>query len=236
MHLSSGVDAGTTTTEGSGVTNETAPQLEKPRRKAPGRNALQERQREETRRRLVEAAGRVFERKSYVDTRVEDVLAEAGVSRATFYAHFDGKLALVSAIAAEFMPQWRKLFDRLVEMPAFTPELLDAWTRAYVDIYRRNEATCILLTQVSALETDFYWQLADAQAALIDQLADHIPAFARAQQDDAVGRSMRVRAALLLSQLDQVSYFLAVRRWKADPEEGIRIMADQIGSFLNMRD
>lgn len=212
---------------------ETEMNLVKPRRKAPGRNALQERQRGETRRRLVDAAQRVFEQKNYVETRVEDVLAEAGVSRATFYAHFDGKLELVSAIASEFMPQWQVLFDRLADMAEFTLPALTEWTRAYVDIYRRNEATCILLTQVSALETDFYWQLADDQERLILRMAETIPAFAAAVRDDAEGRRTRMRAALLLSQLDQVSYFLAVRRWKADPEEGVRLIAEQFEAFLN---
>lgn len=203
-----------------------------PRRRAPGRNPLQERQREETRQKLVAAAQRVFETRSYAATRVEDVLAEAGVSRATFYQHFDGKLALVGAIADAFAPVWRKHFDALAAMPDFTLAALEKWVAGYVDIYRTNEATSILLTQVAALETEFYWRLAREQEALIAQLGDTIPAFACASADTPEGRNAAVRAALLLSQLDQVSYFLAVRRWKSDPEIGIRAMAEQFAAFL----
>lgn len=204
-----------------------------PRRRSAGRNALQEKQREATRQRLIAAARRVFETQSYAATRVEDVLAEAGVSRATFYTHFDGKLALVRAIAEEFTPVWQAHFDALVAMERFALPALERWTGRYVDIYRENEATCVLLTQVSALETEFYWQLAREQEALIRRLGAHIPAFARSLQDTPEGRSAHMRAALLLSQLDQVGYFLAVRRWAGDPEIAIRVMAEQFATFLN---
>ena len=206
------------------------------RRNPLGRNALQERQRGETRQRLVQAARRVFERQSYAETRVEDVLAEATISRATFYTHFDGKLAIVRAIAAEFLPVWQAHFDKLSAMARFALPALESWTRQYVDIYRKNEATCILLTQVSALEPEFYWQLAGEQEALIARLGDSIPAFARSRADSADGRSAHMRASLLLSQLDQVGYFLAIRRWKSDPETGIRVMAEQLEVFLNASD
>jgi AcrR family transcriptional regulator len=47
---------------------------------------------------LLESALIVFSRKGFHDTRVEDVCAEAGISRATFYRYYDGKDALFDAL------------------------------------------------------------------------------------------------------------------------------------------
>jgi len=58
-------------------------------------NALQVAQREATRERLIEGAIRAFTRKGYAACVVADVLAEAQVSRASFYAHFASMQALV---------------------------------------------------------------------------------------------------------------------------------------------
>jgi AcrR family transcriptional regulator len=47
---------------------------------------------------LLDSALIVFAQKGFHDTRVEDVCADAGISRATFYRYFDGKEALFDAL------------------------------------------------------------------------------------------------------------------------------------------
>src|ERR1700722_19203118 len=59
-----------------------------------GLNEFARQQKEESRRRLIEAAERVFSRAGYIATSVDDIAQEAGVSRQTFYRHYDGKLAI----------------------------------------------------------------------------------------------------------------------------------------------
>src|ERR1700758_1712804 len=80
-----------------------------------GLNEFARQQKEESRRRLIEAAERVFNRAGYIAPSVDDIAQEAGVSRQTFYRHYDGKLA----IAMEFferhndvsLPLWLRIGD-----------------------------------------------------------------------------------------------------------------------------
>jgi AcrR family transcriptional regulator len=60
-------------------------EIEKPRKRLPvaERRAL-----------IVEAAGRLFGERGYDDARLEDIAAEAGVTKPIVYRHFDGKRAL----------------------------------------------------------------------------------------------------------------------------------------------
>ena len=53
------------------------------------------------RRRLIEAAFRVFERHRYERTSVADIVGEAGMSSRSFYDHFGSKEDLVAEIVAE---------------------------------------------------------------------------------------------------------------------------------------
>ena len=206
------------------------------RRRPPGRNVLQEQQRQETRAKLIDAARAVFSETGYVDTRIEDVLTRAGVSRASFYAHFENKLALVRAIAEDFSPVWGRLYDELAAMKAPTLADLEDWMARHVDIYRENEATTILLTETVALEKSLYWQFCEMQEALIERLGQSIPAFRLACEDSLDGQQARVHAMLLLSQLDHACYFLAVRRSAIDPMLGVRVMAKQLQAFLALGD
>ena len=51
------------------------------------------------------AALRVFAREGYQNTVVEDVAAEAGVSKGTIYTYFDRKEELLGAVAQGFMDE-----------------------------------------------------------------------------------------------------------------------------------
>lgn len=57
-----------------------------------------EEQRALTRARLIDAAIAVFVAKGYGATTIDDIVVQAGVSRATFYLHFSSKLEVISAI------------------------------------------------------------------------------------------------------------------------------------------
>lgn len=55
-----------------------------------------------TRRQLLDAARRCFERQGYAGTAVGDIAREAGVAHGTFYVHFDGREAVADALLESF--------------------------------------------------------------------------------------------------------------------------------------
>lgn len=191
-------------------------------------NPRQRAQREETRTKLLDGAVRVFVQKGYAAATVDDVLQESGVSRASFYAYFPSKLALVEALAEGFVPVWRPMYNELAEMASPDLKNLEDWCRRNVALYRQNEATCLVLTQATSAEPDMYWKIAGYQDSLIDLLASRNPALGHLAHDSAA----RHRAAFALSQLDQACYFLTVRAAQQDPESGIAAMAAQLYHFF----
>lgn len=195
---------------------------------ARGSNALQEQQRLETRKALLAAAVEVFGARGYLDTSVEHVLARANVSRAAFYRQFDSKLALVCALASDFVPNWRPVFDSLMVLDAPSIDDLEQWARLHIAFHRDNQAICGLLTQVAGLEDRLYWQLADQRDALITDLGQRFDTFRQAAENPA----MRLRARLLLAQIDEAC-FLIVRGRIPDPgHHAPRLIAEQIHALL----
>ena len=205
------------------------PQLNAAPEVRPNRaNPRQKAQRAETRERLIEGAIRVFAQQGYAQASVEDVLMEAGVSRASFYSHFAGKPALVTAIADRLTPLWQPLYAELVRLQSPSLAQLEDWCRRSVALYRTHQDVCLILTQASAIEQDLYWKLTAHRETVTSDFAAHNPALAHLAHDAA----SRLRAALALLQVDQACYYLAVRRWQEDEAAGIEAMAMQLHHFL----
>lgn len=192
-------------------------------------NALQAAQREATRERLVEGAIRVFTRKGYAACVVADVLKEANVSRASFYAHFNSMQALVEAIADQFAPVWQPHFADLASLEGKTLEQLTAWCGRMVRFYRENEAVCVILAQAALLDQEIYGKTAGYQDVLVGLIADGEPALSHLRDDP----DAQLRTGLILSQIDRACYFLGVRRWQSHTQAGIETMAAQLHHFLH---
>ncbi|MBW2256628.1 MAG: TetR/AcrR family transcriptional regulator, partial [Deltaproteobacteria bacterium] len=84
-----------------------------------------DRQREETRRKVYEAALEVFRRDGVEKARIDEIARVAGVSRGTFYFHFHTKDDVLLELVHE---SETKLCDRMEAMPEDAPilEVLDA--------------------------------------------------------------------------------------------------------------
>src|ERR1700759_5640066 len=91
-----------------------------------------------TRRALVAAARSVFERDGFLEARIIDIAAEAGVATGSFYTYFTSKedafAAVVEEISEEMLPpRLHELADR--DDPI---AVIEAANRAYLLAYRRN--------------------------------------------------------------------------------------------------
>jgi AcrR family transcriptional regulator len=108
-----------------------------------------------TRTALIHAARQVFERDGFLDARITDISAEAGVATGSFYTYFNSKDDAFSAVMEQveeemLHPRLRELADR--DDPV---QVIEAANRAYLAAYRRNAKLMGLMEQVSQINDDF---------------------------------------------------------------------------------
>lgn len=106
-----------------------------------------------TRARLRRAALAVFARKGFHDTKVSDIVAEAGVSQPTFYIYFPSKEGAFEALVEEFRDALHAATKLCLISPGLGPaELFD-------DLYRSFTRFLAVLAQDPALtEIGFFQQ------------------------------------------------------------------------------
>ena len=100
---------------------------------------LQERQKQKSRESILQAARAVLAEKSYAAMAIEDVIAGANVSRATFYKYFDSKFAIGRELHREFAPSLSAVYDVLLSYDDPTEAELIDWIKQVVELYRREK-------------------------------------------------------------------------------------------------
>lgn len=113
---------------------------------------------EETKGKIIEAAIRLFSNRGFNAASVDDICAEAGVSKGAFYHHFESKQALFLAL----LDGWLKTIDNAIEaardQPA--PATFLAMTEAFPYIFESagDNLPMFLEFWLQASRDDEIWQ------------------------------------------------------------------------------
>ncbi|MBW8804636.1 MAG: TetR/AcrR family transcriptional regulator [Catenulisporales bacterium] len=108
-----------------------------------------------TRNALIAAARVVFERDGYLDARLADISAEAGVASGSFYTYFEGKEEIFQAVAEQVTEEMVHPHLRARTGVTDPRELIDLANREYLRAYRENAKLMGLFEQVAQVDEDF---------------------------------------------------------------------------------
>lgn len=95
-------------------------------------------QKEQTRERIIDAAGRCFKKSGYSGTGVDGLAKEAGVTSGAFYGHFDSKKAAFEAAIKSGLSQLDEA------LTSFQAQYGDNWWHEFAKFYLSQKRTCDL--------------------------------------------------------------------------------------------
>lgn len=88
-----------------------------------------------TRRRILDGAGRVFATRGLRSTTVRDILAEAEISRRTFYLYFPNTDAVLGDLYCELVDRMLDAIEQALQGEADPATQISEAIRAYVDVH-----------------------------------------------------------------------------------------------------
>jgi AcrR family transcriptional regulator len=172
---------------------------------------LREQQRAFTRKRLIEAGGRVFAARGYPDATIDEIASEAGASRATFYLHFKSKAELTAALdeyGIPFAVERYRILDELLMSGERLRDRLYEWLSDWLGIWSESADASRALLQAAMLEPEVEAQRLRHSAVLVDALEGYFGKFPEAERALARDRmlvleimSQRILALASRSQL-----------------------------------
>lgn len=166
---------------------------------------------ERTRRTLIDAARRVFERDGYLDVGVADIVAEAGVARGSFYTYFPAKIDVFRVVADEVAA----VMDEALSTHPDDEQLdvIDGLRRShqrYMAAYRETAVIYALTEQLAHIDDEITARQVARHRQDLERISARIRRWqARGLADPAVDPV--ATAAALLAMTRHTCYWLYVR-------------------------
>ncbi len=122
----------------------------------------------ETRQLLLSAGTSVLPRLGYHDTRVDDIVAAAGVSHGTFYRYFKNKEDLFHVLAQQAALTMGALLNEFPDKPASLE--LDRWLDRWLNLYWANGGVISAWQEIGSDDPELAKFSTDFALAVFDQL------------------------------------------------------------------
>ena len=194
---------------------------------------LRDAQKAHTRQRILDAARAVFFREGYYGATVDQVVAEAGASRPTFYLHFKDKDEILRELMANYAARAVPHMERLPG-PRPTVDELRTWLFEVGAFLEQEQAVSSVIAEVSVHRwTDRPRYGLAVLESWIRALSSRAPAFAAAVRQTPPDVYARARAQLLLIEINWAGELIAMDKEAAFTEEAVAMVATALHDFLN---
>lgn len=114
--------------------------------------SLRKQQADFTRKRLIEAARDLFSQHGTKAVTIDDIARAAGASRATFYAHFNGKDGVLHELLDENWRRSRELYLALGELPDWSLPSITRWIETMFQAWEQHGTATTYIIEAMASE------------------------------------------------------------------------------------
>jgi AcrR family transcriptional regulator len=176
---------------------------------------------ERTRGRIVEAAEVVFVRLGYLDTRVADIAAEAGVAHGSFYTYFSSKEEIFREVAERVVGEMYAALDGHL-LGASAAQRISSANRRFFELYERHAGVIALIEQVATFNSDLLTLRRGLRNRFIERVERAIRrAWADGGEASAQPLDPHIAANALAGMVDNFCYWLFVFGEKFDMETAL---------------
>ena len=128
----------------------------------------------ERRQQILSVAREAFAKRGYHQTTIDDIVAQAGVARGTFYLYFESKRAIFDELLDGFFATLSKAVRRIDTSPGASPpldQMHDTVERIFAVLGQERSMARILIREAVGLDEEFDRKLRDFYGRVTDLIA-----------------------------------------------------------------
>lgn len=175
-------------------------------------------QKQKSRAHLLDVAARLIGERGFRETTIDDIAKAAGASRATLYAYFPSKDAIVQAVVVEMWDRAEAMYQDFGSLPDWSRGTIRAWVTSVVEMWEASRDKLRVQAAGLVRYDEFYL---DYHHRFVAALTANDGLWARFEAAEA-----ERRALLLISGFELFLNTWMVRGWRADREGAIDTITD----------
>ena len=178
-----------------------------------------------TRAGLVHSAARVFERDGFLDARITDIAAEAGVATGTFYTYFDSKEEIFREVVDELIDELYQQ-SHVGDLAGSDPiARIATANRLYVEAFARHAALYSVVVQVASFNPELRRRRQASRKAFIERAARGLRSL---QTSGAADQSLDpdLTAAMLCGMVENFAEVRHLLGQRFDDDDAVAAMTD----------
>jgi TetR/AcrR family transcriptional regulator len=178
---------------------------------------------------LIEDTGReLFLRKGFGGTRIDDIAAAAGISRASFYTYFPSKRDLLLAIGTHSYFASSKAIEALAEVSRdWSGDDIAAWVTQYIDFLEEHGAFITVWSQATSGDEELRTHGMRAEMRAAKHLGGHLERIRGTDHIDPMREGLGV-----LAMIHHYWYFWRVVGVPMSRDEVIDTMASLLSALI----
>jgi AcrR family transcriptional regulator len=176
------------------------------------KHSIRQRQKDETRRRITEAALEVFAEEGFVAARIDEIAKRAGIGRTTFYLHFQTKIDLANEIGMAMFGTFNRYVRQLGAIDPDDGDAIEDWFNRYREAARRRRVSLAVSTQANMSDPELAEDLMDVYREYAFSIATAVTG------EDRPSESAIELGRYLMIALDRMLHITSVQGVRATPE------------------
>jgi TetR/AcrR family transcriptional regulator, fatty acid metabolism regulator protein len=183
---------------------------------------------------ILDSAKRLFSKKGYHNTHVEDILKEISIGKGTFYEYFSNKEELFILLLVNFLNEWEKaVFDTITDI---ANEDIRTYYRVLIkrslEFFRNNEDLCNIYLRVGpGTEEVFDPYIEQFEEKMLQYVKNDIERGVKAR---AISKDIDVElmANIVLGAFLRIDYYYFVVRREDKESFDLDHITDQLLSLI----
>lgn len=168
-----------------------------------GTNSLRDEHRRITNNRIADAAKKLFQKKGYRATSVNDIVQAAGTTATTFYRHFKSKSNLAGIIQRELYSAVELQAARLDTVETLGD--IRSWLDGYVTMWRQNHLLCEAYWEATLTDDALRREIIPDTMSLTAKLGTLLSRLTDTEYEQP-RTGMQLRLSMILLALDRIAY------------------------------
>jgi AcrR family transcriptional regulator len=208
---------------------EAGPAGVQPAGRLPNKRALQKNR---TRRAILQAGREVFAARGFEAPNVADLARAAGISRATFYLHYQSREEVMQAVfEREVRWQLRRYRTLTADIVASKRKLL-GWAERFIAGFKTERHYVLIIYRALSVDPKNLAPIMRARYRTVRAVARRVPAFRLLGANGKLDRERAIEMYFLTQRLEDVSLLWAFEdEWTADIDFALRSVVNSLFAF-----